>query len=289
METFEIASGTVLGKDHRGSGKNNQDAFRVLKTPDLLVAIVADGCGSSKGSEVGAIIGSHLVAESLKKIVQRFPDLTSAENMLDRVRTDVIAYLRVLALQMGESLSEIVENYFLFTLVGTVITPTQAVFFSLGDGVIIINGEEQVIGPYPGNKPPYLGYGLVENSLEGSSVYTFDVYQTLPTSQLSHFLIGTDGLEYFNNAQTRNVPGKDEPVGTIDQFWLEDRYFQNPDNVRRRLYLINQDKQSVDWQNQQLVRSNGLLRDDTTLVVGRKRKEAESAQDSIPVGEPSPS
>ena len=68
-ETFEIAVGTVIGRDHRVSGKNNQDAFCCLMADHLIVAVVCDGCGSSPHSEVGAKIGAKIIAAEILRSI----------------------------------------------------------------------------------------------------------------------------------------------------------------------------------------------------------------------------
>jgi len=67
------------------------------------------------------------------------------------------------------------------------------------------------------------------------------------------------------------IPGRSEIVGPISQFWGEDRYFENPDGVRRRLALINNEHQTIDWRKQTIERTAGRLPDDTTLIVIRRK------------------
>jgi hypothetical protein len=60
-------------------------------------------------------------------------------------------------------------------------------------------------------------------------------------------------------------------VGPLSQFWTDDRYFANPDALRRRLTLINRESVRADFESRRLVRTPGLLPDDTTVVVLRRR------------------
>jgi hypothetical protein len=82
-------------------------------------------------------------------------------------------------------------------------------------------------------------------------------------------LIGTDGVSDLIKAANCNLPGKSELVGEIGQFWEDDRYFKNPDAIRRQLALINREVTKPDWPEHQLTKEVGLLPDDTTLVVMR--------------------
>ncbi len=62
---FEIAGGSILGRSHRLTGKNNQDALCCFQESDCTVAVVCDDCGSGAQSEVGAHIGARLVARAV--------------------------------------------------------------------------------------------------------------------------------------------------------------------------------------------------------------------------------
>lgn len=292
-DQFEVAGGSIAGRDHVRAGRNNHDAFSWTQDPDWTIAVVADGCGgaddgmpmglrvqrgSGPHSEVGAKIGVRIVAETIRRnLRQRLGALSVAATLYslpfwERVRQDVLAHLRVIALAMGDSLSEVVNEHFLFTLVGVVLTATHSAVVSVGDGWYAVNGMEKEIGPFPNNQPPYLAYGLVPSSLTEStpSVLHFTVREWIATDDVQSLLIGTDGIGDFRAAAQRCIPGSDELVGPIKQFWENDLHFQNPDAVRRRLAAVNRDRSAP------LVASTnpavGLLPDDTTLIVIRRRR-----------------
>ncbi len=267
---FEIASGTTAGKDHRFSGKNNQDAVYSRITDDFIVGVVCDGCGSSKHSEVGAKIGCRLILQAVADQLHR-----SGQLQLKRVQNDILAELYVIAKSMGDSLSEVVTDYFLFTTVGVVISDSGASFFSLGDGIIIVNGEITQIGPFPNNEPPYLAYGIVHSSLQDTSpeLLQFQINRHIPIGELNSFLIGSDGAVDINRVSNRTLPGKTELVGLISQFWESDRFFNNPDNVNRRFRLINEDHMRPNWETRRVFTESGLLSDDTTILVGRRKRQ----------------
>ncbi len=54
-------------------------------------------------------------------------------------------------------------------------------------------------------------------------------------------------------------------------FWQDDRYFRNPDQVRRYLVRCNREVIQPNWQTQVLERQSGLLEDDTTRVLMRRK------------------
>ena len=176
LDQFEVASGSVTGRDHlRDLGwKNNQDAVATVFRNDCIIVVVADGCSAAEQSkashnEVGAHIGSRIIAEAVASRSAYFTALEGQDLGLpiwEGVRLDALASIQSLAKAMGGSFSQTIRDYFLFTVVGAIVTPRKTFVFSIGDGVEIINGENFPIGPFPGNMPPYLGYSLVQSSID---------------------------------------------------------------------------------------------------------------------------
>ena len=260
-----------MGKEHLRRGKNNQDAFYWRQTDDLTIAVVADGCGSGKFSEVGAQIGVRIFINSFVDTMNHWshlpPFLGTTSIPLSKINL-AAEYAKRLLLQDLKSLAEqmsynpeTVREYFLFTLVGAVITPEYSALFHIGDGVICKNGVITKLGPYPSNQPPYLAYDLLDQSLTGfsSKSLMFNVPFVTQTSDIQSILIGTDGVTDLSRAFPLN------------QFWENDLYFKNPDAVRRRLSIINRPAMKIDWEKQEVEKKEGHLPDDTTLIVIRRR------------------
>src|SRR5436309_16027802 len=97
---FDIAACSVTGKDHVLAGRNNQDAYHWACLPHAVMAVVCDGCGSSKYSEVGAQIGARLVIAAMIRAMQG-----PMHTLWHRVRQDVLLQLHHLAAQLGGSLT----------------------------------------------------------------------------------------------------------------------------------------------------------------------------------------
>jgi len=263
---FDIAAGSVIGRDHQLAGRNNQDAYAWAYLEHALLAVVCDGCSSGKHSEVGAQLGARLVVAALTRALSG-----PALSFWQQVRHDVLAQLRCLAEQMGGCLAHTVQDYLLFTVVGALVTPRQTVLFSLGDGVMLVNGDPIPLGPFPDNAPPYLAYALLDSHSGSAPVWEFQIQRTLPTTALQSLVLGTDGVEALQRIAAHPIPGKQVAVGPLSQFWQEERYFTNPDAVRRTLALVNRTVLQPDWQAQRLDRQGGLLPDDTTLIAIRRR------------------
>jgi hypothetical protein len=258
---FEIAAGSIVGRDHRLVPKNCQDGIAVHQSDGIMVGVVTDGCGSQPHSEVGAKLGASLVCEA----VRAEASFRGAERLSwQRVRQHVLASLDVLVRQMGGNYRRKVEEYFLFTIVGVLVLEQMTTFFAFGDGVVIINGQQNELGPFTGNQPPYVSYGLLGDSVDiDEQELRLNIVSKLPTDELEHFLIGCDGVIDLINATDKNLPGLDALVGPIGQFWERDRYFGNTELVSRQLKLIGRDWPKKDPEP-------GLLPDDTTLIVGRR-------------------
>jgi len=281
LQYFEVAGGSIPGRNHVGrgrllKGRNNQDAFGWFLSREAIAVIVCDGCGSGAYTESGAQIASRLILARLKHYLElerarmgsnknKGPDFPV---LLEAVRGDVLAELRVLISQMGDDPVQTMSDYFMFTVLGAVITPLSTTIFSLGDGIYFVNGRKRCIGPFEGNAPPYLAYGLMASPPPSMapSAMRFVIQEELATEDLNTLLIGTDGVDDLAERAGHLIPGRSDFVGPVSQFWEEARYVTNPDAIRRRLALIN--SQAVTASG---ILETGLLHDDTTLVVVRRR------------------
>lgn len=273
---WQIAAGTTAGKEHRLTNRNNQDALAVVSLPNVTVATICDGCGSEQYSEVGARIGAiiltHELATSLNTtLAEADPEGRHVKRALERATLSLLSQICLLAKNMGASFSLQMKNHFLFTVVGTIITPELTTIFSLGDGLFGVNGVIEKLGPFPGNYPPYLGYELVRG--DDQPHFALQINRVIPTEDVQSLIIGSDGVFDLLDNAGRKLPGMNEILGPIDQFWSEDRYFTNPDNLRRRLTLANREMKTVDWANRRVETEHGLLNDDTTIVVIRRGEE----------------
>lgn len=228
---FDAALGTVIGGAHRRAGRNGQDGGVIARREDALVAVVTDGCGSARHSEVGAKLGAQIVAQTV---------LAHCESPRDwsRIAADVVEQLaRVAEPFAGDPVA--IADAFLFTILGAVVTPREVVVFSAGDGLFAINGAVHAIGPYPGNAPPYLGYALL-----GAANPSFTIEYEGAPEDVETLLIATDGAEPLL-------------LSGAAPFWSEEAIFANPDALRRRLFLLTRP-------------GAAMLDDDTTMAVIRR-------------------
>jgi hypothetical protein len=268
---FELAAGSVPGSTHVRAGRKNQDAFCWARVGPDLVAVVCDGCSGAPHSDVGASVAARLIVRCAAALLGT--DLSPGA-LLARVREDVVGRLRSIAEAMstegrgngapGEATRyrRTIGEHFLFTTVGVIVNASAATTFSLGDGLVVENGERRQLGPFAGNEPPYLGYAL----LDDRQAQGFELGRTLHAHELDSLLVGTDGLLDLEALADRPAAPGADPVGPLRQFWEDDRFFRNQDMVRRRLTVIARGPSSP-------------LPDDTTLVVLRRaRAHAQGAE-----------
>jgi hypothetical protein len=262
-----IAGGSVVGREHRRLDRNNQDAFAWDRSASAVVAVVCDGCGSGRRSEVGAALGARLWTVALLERLEAGAALDDQALWRD-AGDDVLRSLGTLAAAMGGELASTITEHFLFTTVVAAFTGRHAALMAIGDGVIALDGDVSVLGPFEGNRPPYLAYGLVGATPPHSTLIVRDA------DKVTSLVIGSDGAgELIERADERIATG--ERVGGLAPFWRDERFVRNPDAVRRRLAVLNQEAVAVDSDGV-LTRRSGLLADDTTIVVLRRMRGGRS-------------
>jgi hypothetical protein len=276
---FDVAAGSVPGRDHlfRDTlliGKNNQDGYAWRRLGEQAVCIVvSDGCGSHADSEVGAKLTAALTASVIERRLEGRRFFNLDETFFEICRQDVLAQLRVLALSLAgkQSFTETVARNFLATVVGALVSPDTTWLFYAGDGLIAVDGEIRSLGPFPENRPPYPAYTLIDSAFAATPEllrYTVERRE----GPVQSVAVGTDGALQLLKLEGRPIPGSDELVGPLAQFWTEGRYFSNKDALRRRLARINSQSLTLDRLNRPTL-SPGLLADDTTLVVARRHSK----------------
>lgn len=294
MDIFELASGSIVGRDHVGRGNvlkglNNQDGHSLLlpgENPGLFGAVVCDGCGSGEKSEVGAAMGPDLLLTLATRLYPRYqpapgsyetdplsPDFWTSLHALGLAEIDRMIRAQ---LRPGRSYRQVLEEKFRFTVCGVLIDPQiGAWIFYDADGVYAINGRVTVIesrdlDPQGRNVPSYWVYALDKGNEFYSQVKRTAfkvVFQ--PIADLESVLVGTDGVADLIRIADQNLPGKqDQTVGPLSQFWTEARYFdpEMPGEIHLRLRMINREPSDFA----QGKRHAGLLHDDTTLAVVRR-------------------
>ncbi len=267
IERWGIAGGSVPGAEHRRSDRPNQDALAWRCSEECLVAAVADGCGSGAHSELGARLGAHLWVSAALARAGRGRPLADA-GIWGAIADDVLARLGELVPLLGQDPRKAIGEHLLFTLVAAVLTPTEIAIVAIGDGLVMVDDQVHRLGPFPDNRPPYVGYGL----LPGRARPETRIIHVGSASRVERVLLGTDGALDLHERASLPVPGTPEPVGELAQF-VEPGCFRHADALRRRLARIQREHVEVCWDEERIVRSRGVLPDDTTLIALRREVE----------------
>ena len=185
---FHVAAGSVVGAHHRATWRNNQDGFAVVQLDDVISACVCDGCGSSPHSEVGAKLAAEFIARVFAHAPHRagLGDTVAltAHTLTHRVADTVLPF---------DDYPAIVRDYFLFTILGFVITPTYTILYGCGDGVFLFN-DKRVQLASKDNSPDYITYNLIRHVLQRDpGPLDITVHRTIPSVDLKHIVIATDG------------------------------------------------------------------------------------------------
>lgn len=257
MKDFELVSGSATGASHIEEGKNNQDTFSVRHNAASIVAAVADGCSSQPYSEVGAWIVVAMVTNFITQALRKGLSLNDVR-VRRNIRERLLSRILLIADDMAgdEPTAPILNAFFQFTILGVAVTPETTFFFRIGgDGLHNANGEVRVVHPERGNRPAYLVYALTGSPMtdDHPELTDFQILRTVPTSDVKSFWIGTDGVSELLAAVGQTANG--ELVASVDEILGDNRYYDNPGLLSRRL--------------RQLVIAD-YIGDDVTLIGGRR-------------------
>ncbi len=285
LDKFEVVGGTITGRLHMLGNRHNDDAFVISATPEFIVGVVSDGCGDALDSSLGASIGSKLIANRIiHRLLRHGVPIAKNEGIgmaarfsqklqvwLEDCNIDILTYSRIIADCLYLTTREkFIENHFLYTAIGFIVTDTFYATFAIGDGMIAVNGDVKTLGPFPSNRPPYVCYPLLKVDFPEGQL-TLKLRNIGFTSDLQSIMIGSDGLTEFPALSNKTHPGTSDKVGDVSQFWTDDRYFNNSDAIRRKLFQMNRYDKLVDFSKGEVNILSPLLTDDTTMVVLRKK------------------
>jgi len=265
MQEFQVAAGTITGNTHYLAHQNNQDGYHVIKKENYIVGVVCDGNSNGKHNEVGANFFARVIAAHVSMLLQTHKTFIPIE-MLNSIMRNVIENLSV-HVDIGEE-EEFFRNYLAFNVTGFYITENKTVLFGVGDGVVYLNGEYIRISRY---NPGYFAAKTIFGKGNGDLM---KVVKDIPTNQVNTMLVGTDGVSDLAVRHSSTLPCSKEQVGPIKQFWTEDKFFRQSGALARRLSRINMVccKGGGLETTSGSSRDNGILPDDTTMIVLRRNK-----------------
>ncbi len=185
-DEFQLESASRPGREHQRSERNNQDALSIARDQRALVLVVADGCSQGGQSELGAVLGARWLARC------GLARHDSPEALAEQLDRHLLARLAELLASLDpDARAETIAESLLFSWLLARVTPELTWVLGCGDGCWSLDRQLQRRAPGPDNAPPYSAYGLVE----GMEAPRCEVLATLPTSELHHLVLASDGLE----------------------------------------------------------------------------------------------
>jgi hypothetical protein len=144
LDPWKFIFASVIGTSHTKAGTPCQDASacRLLTAVDgssVLVAVVADGAGGARKSEVGAALACSLFVEEVSSLFElggAVREITPnfAKSWITRFHHEVT--LRAEA-------EELKPRDFACTFLAAVVGTDSAVFLQIGDGAIVVSSQEE--------------------------------------------------------------------------------------------------------------------------------------------------
>ena len=254
-DQYSLCAGSVTGREHLRTHRNNQDGAAIHAAPDLLIAAVTDGCSSGGSTEVGARFGAAWLA----RWVPRYACETGpCAIWISDLTTALVGALGTVARRLAPSedlVPSTVNDFLLFSFLVIVVSRTRTVVFGAGDGVFSVNGTVHALDAGPANAPAYVAYALLEAG--AIDVPRRRAYATVhydgPTNEVESALVATDGaLDLLDHAD-----GLRDGVD-LAQFERDARYSRNASLVQKRLVVLRETQR--------------VLADDTTIALLKRRE-----------------
>lgn len=251
---FAYIAASVRGSLHEEEKKPNQDAYLVTKIERGFIMCVSDGCGSLEDSHIGSKALVKLATEVLINHLsrRRFFSQHFSEGDLVTISDSIRARLKVNAqpyVTEARPLHKVLQEVYAATLICAVVLESTTYVLCCGDGSVYLNGIDYTIPEFEDNAPPFLVYGHFQ--MEKHANYNLQLHCQIPTQDLRHLLIASDGVRYLH------------PVATpISQFWGHHPYFEKPGTLQPALQHLAY-----------------LLEDDTTIICLRRGEEGAMTAD----------
>ncbi len=297
LKRFKLISATVPGREHVGAmeflgGTPNQDTHFIHQDERCVLCAVVDGASCGKDSHVGAWMAakaieltgpetiervkksSLLVACEDEKMARRSAAMSLARAMevslLDRICLEV----KMHAAESEQSTGALICDTLLFTFLALVIVDDWYAVFGLGDGVLFVNGEVQVISSTTASRPCFISYALFEGN-EWAKKAKFHVFHVGRTEELKTFGLATDGALHLIAAKEKCYPARMARIQSLSECVSNPALYDDPSALQSFLRTVN--AQGVElgaeanrsrvepWSSLRC----GYLPDDTTFILGR--------------------
>lgn len=140
LSNWRIAHASAVGTAHIDQATECQDRFECAVVPtaggDVLIAVVADGAGSSTDGQIGAEIACRLFVESVGDFLG--PSGASVRALDAEFGHFWLAHFRRSVASLAADAGKEVRD-FASTMVAAVAAEDSAVFFQIGDGAAVFS------------------------------------------------------------------------------------------------------------------------------------------------------
>ena len=224
MSAFQLATGSVVGREHRRLLRNNQDGVAARIDGAVAVAVVTDGCGSGASSEVGARLGARLLAAMLPGLAR---EVGVGPSLAERATEELLGWLyKAVRPSVGDELAGWVEEQWLFTFLCAVMDSKEALIFGIGDGVWRADQTVKVLDPGAENAPDYLAYRLVPTAMmDNRPSRRFGVHKVHFHGEARQLAVATDGLA--------------GDAALLEKFASDAVVWRNPRALQRKLNVLS--------------------------------------------------
>lgn len=130
---WKVVAGSATGSGHQASGAPCQDACHWHCSGQWLIAVVCDGAGSARLSDVGARHGAHSLCRELGAAVPAAATEPAGQNYWEARIIEAVAKTRE-TLRSEHVHEDASMRDFHATIVGIVMGPAYGTFFQIGDG-----------------------------------------------------------------------------------------------------------------------------------------------------------
>lgn len=262
---------TVPGHKHIKELRNNQDGYSIMRSDDLIIGVITDGCTTSKkysNNEVGAKLFPSLITKVIADRIADNEESIITERFWHLVSQDVLTKIGTIADMLPGKKSDIIKDYLLFTIVGFAVYENKVILFNCGDGVYGVNNNLQIIKPSSTELQPYLAYQLT--SLDDTYLLTYckiKILKIVELEELQSLIIATDGLVDILSLEHKIIPMTKTPAGQLAQFWNDPKILANPHIAQNKLAAMNKKSFTVHYENREVTHFDELMEDDTTFIV----------------------
>ncbi|HOY80267.1 MAG TPA: PP2C family serine/threonine-protein phosphatase [Hyphomonadaceae bacterium] len=211
MSRWSVAAAATVGERHIADGRPCEDAWTVrhhtFRGEPWLILAVSDGAGTAGRAQAGSACAVAAFADAAARSLYAAPGINAA------IMRDCLGAARV-ALAVEAGLAGVPLREFACTLLGAVIGPDAAAFIQIGDGAIVIAGDEPgswawMFEPQKGEYANETFFLTDEDALAGASVAVL-------AGASSEVALFTDGLE---NLLIRTHPERHVVAGFFEQMF----------------------------------------------------------------------